>query len=228
MIIFNETKTINLKTDLVYAETKYIFDLKVNNILLTLKNYTKEDLDKLIKKDSFNLYESYQNYKNIKPCILSYNGLSFKSLNIDSINYSKDYLNSNLRILSSLYGVLKPFDLIGYYRLDFSMNKDLYKYWSNDITEYFNNLKCEYILNLCSLEYSKLLDRKNLECKVIDVEFLTNGLNKPTYSKQARGLMLRELTLNNITNLDDIKNLEFDSYKLNSSKSSETLFVFER
>ncbi|MFI3329755.1 MAG: peroxide stress protein YaaA [bacterium] len=150
--------------------------------------------------------------------IFYYNGISFKYLDVTSLNI--DYLNEHLIILSALYGDLRPLDLINEYRLDFT-DKSLYKYWNIDY-------KDELVINLASKEYSKMIKSNNM----ITIDFKEYKNNKlttsGTYNKMLRGLILRYMTINKITDISLLKEFSELDYSFNESLSNNNLFVFTK
>jgi cytoplasmic iron level regulating protein YaaA (DUF328/UPF0246 family) len=191
----------------------------------------------------------YQNWKlpfdlnNAKQAIYAftgdvYKGLDALSLNDDSINYAQ----SNLKLLSGLYGIIKPLDLIQAYRLEMGTKisvgdkHSLYDFWSNTITNELNNeleaTKSNYLLNLASNEYSKSINLKNLNSEVIYPVFKDwkNGKFKiiSFYAKRARGLMARFFIENRINSIDDLNSFQSDGYIFNEELSSLNTPVFTR
>ena len=191
----------------------------------------------------------YQNWKlpfdlnNAKQAIYAftgdvYKGLDALSLNDDSINYAQ----SNLKLLSGLYGIIKPLDLIQAYRLEMGTKisvgdkHSLYDFWSNTITNELNNEleanKSNYLLNLASNEYSKSINLKNLNTEVISPVFKDwkNGKFKiiSFYAKRARGLMARFFIENRINSIDDLNSFQSDGYIFNEELSSLNTPVFTR
>lgn len=182
--------------------------------------------------------------KNAKQTIFVFNGEVFHGLNAITLSPDKlVYLQSHLRILSGLYGILRPFDLIQPYRLDVSTRlktdagNNLYAFWGNRITEALNiAIKAsggsQVLLNLASQEYIKSIYRKNLKAPVIDFEFLEykDIEYKPLvmYIKKARGLMVRYVIENEIENLEDLKGFSTEGYWYNSRLSTEQKLVFTR
>lgn len=165
-----------------------------------------------------------------------YRGLDAKSLNQESLRY----LQEHLFMLSGLYGLLKPTDRVMLYRLEmgsrfeFDTHKNLYFFWREKLTTYLNQQlkKSEWILNLASDEYVKVLDRKQLKSPIIDVEFkeLKNGKLLPimVYFKQARGLITRYCAENAIEKLEDVKSFNLQGYLFQPKLSSEQKLVFTR
>ncbi len=165
-----------------------------------------------------------------------YRGLDANTLSVEQLKY----LQKNLLILSGLYGMLKPTDKVMLYRLEmgsrfsFDQYQNLYAFWREKLTDYANLhlKKKEWILNLASEEYSKVLDRKKLKCPVLDVEFkeMKNGklMAIMVFFKQARGLMARCCAENNWETLDQVKSFHLDGYLINNELSTDIKLVFTR
>lgn len=168
-----------------------------------------------------------------KQAIFAFNGDVYDGLDINSIDNDKHQLVNNvIRILSGLYGILKPFDHIKPYRLEmgtkFSINgnKDLYDFWKSKVT---NQLKSELaedelIVNLASNEYFSVINSKKVSNKIISPQFkdYKNGTLKiiSFYAKKARGLMSRFIIDNNVKSVNEI--LSFDSGGYSYSKKDTT------
>lgn len=167
-----------------------------------------------------------------------YDGLDAPSLNQNHIAY----INTHVRILSGLYGILRPLDLMQPYRLEMGTKlaskkgKDLYAFWGNALSDAINAdakaLGTDMLLNLASVEYAKALDRKALKLKEIKVEFKQRRGNKlqviALLSKRARGAMARHLALTNATSLADVQSFCADGYHYDSALSSAYSLVFVR
>jgi len=165
-----------------------------------------------------------------------YRGLDAKTLDKNAI----DYLQKNYRMLSGLYGLLKPSDKVMLYRLEmgrhfeFDQYKNLYEFWREKITEQLNSemKKGEVLLHLASNEYGKVIDRKKLNHKVIDFDFyeLKEGKLKTivVYTKHARGLMVRFCAETNAKTLNDVKAFNYEGYLIDEEKSTDTKLVFTR
>ncbi len=171
--------------------------------------------------------------------LVAFQGLAYKNINTD--DFTKEdftFANEKIRILSSLYGVLKPTDLIQQYRLDFMCNfgkkkidgKNLYEYWGNKVyEELFKD--GEVVVGICSKEYEKLI-KPYLQPwdKYIACEFLVNKNGKlkaqATASKMARGQMARYIVKNRIKELEDLRNFEFDGFVYSEHKSSTSIMAF--
>lgn len=181
---------------------------------------------------------------NARQAVLVFNGEVFHGLDAKSFSENDfEYLQSHLRILSGLYGILRPLDLIQPYRLEISTKlettkgKDLYAFWGEKITQSINKAinisgKPKILLNLASNEYFRSIHLQQLKTKVIDFDFLEykNGEYKPIvmYIKRARGLMVRYVVQNRIENIEDLKGFDSEGYWFSPKMSNDTKFVFTR
>lgn len=165
-----------------------------------------------------------------------YRGLDAKTLDSNAI----DYLQENYRMLSGLYGLLRPSDVIMPYRLEMGRNfefehyKNLYEFWREKITAQLNSeLKSnDIILNLASNEYFKAVDKKKLNAKVIDFDFYEMKSGKPktivVYTKHARGLVVRFCAETNAQTLNDVKAFNYEGYLIDEERSMDARLVFTR
>lgn len=215
-----------------------------------LKKLSSEDLQELMKI-SKNLadinVERNMNWKpkpnkdNGKQAALVFDGEVFRGLNAGNLDEkAQKYLNENLYILSGLYGILRPSDKIMPYRLEMGTkfgvegNKNLYEFWKDELTEFVNSKlkKNEVLLNLASVEYSKVLDDKKLKSPKIEVDFLDfkDGKLKKimVYFKHARGLMARYCAKNNVQTIDELKLFNEESYTFDEKLSTDKKLVFIR
>lgn len=177
-----------------------------------------------------------------KPAVLAFNGEVYRG--IDAINFTSDELefcNRKLRILSGMYGSLRPLDGMKPYRLEMGTkisidgSKDLYDFWSVELTESIveDALSSgeEVIINLASTEYSKVLKLKK-RINVINIAFKERkGLKYRTvvvHTKKARGMMINYIVKNKIENSEDIKGFDYEGYEFSEELSDANNFVFTR
>lgn len=178
----------------------------------------------------------------IQPAIASfkgevYRGLDAASMDAETMNFTQD----KLRILSGLYGLLKPWDLMYPYRLEMGTRwavtpktKNLYQFWGKKLAQALNEEMStdEVLVNLASSEYFKAVDRKTLHARMVTPVFkeLKNGEYKVvmTYTKNARGRMTRYILENKLQNIEDIKGFDWDGYRFHESLSDENEWVFTR
>lgn len=167
-----------------------------------------------------------------------YDGLQARHLNEEALNWAQDHI----RILSGLYGVLRPLDQMRPYRLEMGTSlptekgKSLYAFWGDDIAQSLSKdaktLKTDTILNLASQEYARAALTKSLKLKVINTRFLDEKDGKARivsfFAKRARGLMARYIIDNRIENIHDAKGFNIDGYSFKSELSSDLEWVFSR
>ena len=149
-------------------------------------------------------------------------------------------LQERLRILSGLYGLLKPLDLIQPYRLEMGTKlkvghtENLYKFWNNQLVDSLNKELAddELLVNLASTEYFKALPKKVLKVPMVTPVFkdFKNGQYKTimTFAKKARGLMVRYIIENEIETIDGLQGFNIDGYLFSEEMSSESELVFTR
>ena len=179
--------------------------------------------------------------KNSAPAMFAFVGEVYRGLDAKTLPESAvKYLQKNYRMLSGLYGLLKPSDKVMLYRLEMGRNfefenyKNLYQFWKEKITEQLNSeLKTnELVLNLASAEYFKVIDKKKLKGKVVDFDFYEMKSGKPktivVYTKHARGLMVRFCAETNAKSLNDVKAFNYEGYIIDEKRSTEKKLVFTR
>lgn len=176
---------------------------------------------------------------NAKQAVLAftgdvYDGLEATTLKKRDLNYAQ----THLRILSGLYGLLKPLDLIQPYRLEMGRPlktrdaKNLYEFWKVTVTEELNNTRGDLLINLASNEYFKAIDKKALNMQIISPVFKDekNGTYKiiSFFAKKARGTMARYIIENRITTAAGLQNFSKNDYAFNAGLSKPDTPVFTR
>lgn len=175
------------------------------------------------------------------PALFAFTGEVYRGLDAGTLGEKEvQYLQEHYRMLSGLYGLLRPSDRVMLYRLEmgrkfqFEHYNNLYEFWSEKITEQLNSELGEddFILNLASNEYFKVVNRKQLKAKVIDFDFYEMKSGKPktivVYTKHARGLMVRYCAEHQVKTLDEVKAFHYEGYLLNDELSTENKLVFTR
>ncbi|WP_350287795.1 peroxide stress protein YaaA [uncultured Croceitalea sp.] len=179
--------------------------------------------------------------ENARPAVYMFNGDVYQGLDAHTLPAEKlDALQETLRILSGLYGILRPLDLIQPYRLEMGTQlkvgrkKNLYEFWKKDLTAHLNNeLKDdELFVNLASNEYFSAIDEKQLKVPVITPIFKDWKNDKlkiiSFFAKKARGSMVRYIIDTNAKNLEDIKGFNYDDYiysKEHTLKANQPVFI---
>lgn len=181
--------------------------------------------------------------KNSKQAILAFNGDVYEGLDAASLNAKQlAYAQSHIRILSGLYGVLRPLDLMQPYRLEMGTRlanpagKDLYAFWGDTVTTALNQRiaeeKTEALINLASEEYFKVVKPALLHTPVITPVFQDwkNGKYKiiSFYAKRARGMMARYAAVKGIVRTEELKSFNEDGYAYDEKLSSEKSWIFRR
>ena len=191
----------------------------------------------------YHTYSSAHTLDNARPCVLAFQGDVYQGLKAEEFTpEDMDFCQQHLRMLSGLYGLLRPLDLIQPYRLEmgtklaFDDYKTLYGYWGSQITHMINedltSQGDDTLINLASQEYFKSVDKKQLKARVIDVEFKDFKNDKykiiSFYAKKARGLMSRFMITHRICNVEDLKNFDLEGYYFDEENSSESKLAFKR
>lgn len=179
--------------------------------------------------------------ENARQAVFAFKGDVYIGLDAYSIPENKlDQLNDKLRILSGLYGLLKPLDFIQPYRLEMGTKlkvgrKDnLYQFWDTQVTDALNSemLKDEVLVNLASNEYYKVIKPKLINGPIITPQFkdYKNGKLKiiSFFAKKARGMMVRYIIDNNIENSEALKGFDYGGYGYSEELSTDKEFVFVR
>ena len=250
-ILLSPAKSLDFKSELPTNKTSSICFEKeaqyLNSILKSKNPKELSDLMSISSKIADLNYERNHNWslpftqKNARQAVYAFSGDVYRGLDAYSIDDSKiDFLQNSVRIISGLYGLIKPLDLIQPYRLEmgtklaFDSNKNLYDFWRKKITEQLN-LELddkEPILNLASNEYFKAIDAKVIKSDVYSANFkqFKNGEFKTIaiFSKKARGMMTRFIVNNNITNISDIKSFDYDGYIFHEELSTDKELIFTR
>jgi len=248
LAVISPSKTQDFtKTDIVkYSQTRQA--KQTLELIDILKLKSKDDIAKLmsiseklanLNFDRFQEFSNEFNLNNAKQAILAfkgdvYNGIDTPSLTADDLDFAQE----NIRMLSGLYGVIRPLDLIQPYRLEMGTKlanpkgKNLYEFWGDGISKVLNIDESETLINLASNEYFKGIDKKSLNANIIDIVFKENKNGKykviGIYAKRARGLMVNFIIKNRINNAEKLKEFNAEDYTFNTNISDEKTWVFTR
>lgn len=252
-ILISPAKSIDTTIDIhVPHTTTAVFLKEADSLMRKLSKLSAEKLMKLMHVShdiaglNLNRNKNWQlptiPSDEIKPAATVFTGEVYRGLDVHS--FSKEdflYANEHLRILSGLYGILKPLDLMYPYRLEMGTKweitpktKNLYAFWSMKINKFLSDEleKEEVIINLASTEYFKAVQPKKLKNKVITPVFkdFKNGEYKVImmYAKNARGQMANFIIKNKLTNSEDIKAFEGGGYRFDENLSNDNEWVFTR
>jgi len=253
LIVISPAKTLDFETTPVTKEfTQPEFLKESRKLISELKKMTPVEVSSLMKVSDklgtlnsirFNDWKTPFTLNNAKQALLAFKGDVYTGLNVDS--FSKPdlkFAQKHLRMLSGLYGVLRPLDLMQPYRLEMGtkfenkQGKDLYAFWNTKITEQINKdlkaSKSQYLINLASNEYFKSLQENDINADIIVPVFkdFKSGKYKiiSFYAKKARGLMSAYIIKNRLKKPEDLKGFDVDGYKFAKAESSENNLVFLR
>lgn len=249
-ILLSPAKMMSLETNADWKATTPQFLEHSQEIMNVMKEMSATDLETLMKisKDIADMNVERNQEWSVKPtakksvsAALAFKGEVYRALNAETLSEDgQKYMNTNVFLLSGLYGMLRPADKIMLYRLemgsklDVNGSKNLYGFWKEILTPFFNSKlkKDEFILNLASNEYAKVLDKKALKVPMVEVEFqdYKDGKLKKImmYFKHARGAMARYCAENNVQTLDQVKAFDVDGYRYDENLSKENLLIFTR
>ena len=245
-IVLSPAKSLDYESELPTDQTstpQFLDEAELLNNKLAKKS--KDELKDLmdISQNLADLnYERYQkfttpfNSDNARPCIYAFNGSAFKELDAYSIDESHlDTLQNSLRILSGMYGLLRPLDLMQPYRLEMGTKMQvnghdrLYDFWGDSLTEALNDElnDDELFVNLASKEYFKALQPDDLKVDVINPKFkdFKNGDLKVIgfYSKKNRGTMTRYLIENEVDSYDELLGFNGNDYSFSEEHTENKL-----
>jgi uncharacterized protein len=253
LIVLSPAKSLDYKTPVKVKEpTLPEFVSESAKLIADLKKLAPQDVAKLMGLSDQLAVLNVGRYRdwskkftesNSKPAIYAfdgdvYDGFDVKTLNAKAVHFAQDHI----RILSGLYGALRPLDLMQAYRLEMgtafknARGKDLYAFWGSRVTDSLKKIlakeKKPVLLNLASEEYFKVLQAKDLDCPVIAPVFqdAKDGKYKiiSFYAKRARGLMARYVVENRISDPADLKGFNLDGYRYCAAESTAVKPVFRR
>ena len=248
LVVVSPAKKLNMNLVQGLNVTEPYFKENVDELLNVVRNLSLKELENLMNI-STNLAELNKNrFKEFgnqqkKAAAFAFAGDTYKGLSIEKLERDDlDFAQKHLRILSGLYGLLRPLDEIEPYRLEMGSKlkgkhgSSLYEYWGNKISENLNQqakkIGSKILVNCASNEYFNAVNVNILSLKVITPIFMEskNGDVKIVsfYAKNARGSMARFIIQNRINNEKDLKKFDLDGYNYNAEKSSEGKLVFIR
>lgn len=251
IVVVSPAKKLDFENASTTGKFSQSENLKKSQLLINkLKTISHSDLSKLMKLSDKLTELNMDRYKSFntpfaipmqKQAIYAFQGETYVGFEADSLDKkSIDYAQNKMRILSGLYGILKPLDLIHPYRLEMGTklvcgdSKNLYEYWKEDVTQNLNeNLNgSKYVINCASQEYSSVIDRKQLKVPMIDIVFKEHKGSQlkvvGLFAKRARGMMARFIVENKITDLESLKKFKMGNYNFQEKLSTSNELVFTR
>lgn len=249
MILFTSSKGQDFSpTSLVLSPTQPEFQQKANELNAILGRLGVHELQGLMGISEPLAQKTLQQIDafataTCKPALLAYNGEAFRSLDAGSLSVGdQQHAQKNFRILSGLYGILRPFDMMAPHRLEMGYKltnpsgESLYPFWQDVVTAHLNAAleanNSPWLINLASLEYSKVVDKKKLVRPLLDIQFKEESGGKlksvAIYAKRARGRMANFLIKNQAQTRAEITNFSENGYTYRPELSKEGLLVFIR
>ncbi len=252
LIVISPAKTLDFDTPPHtehYTEPRFLAESQ--QLVDQLKQLSAQDIGSLMKISDklaglnlarFQQWELPFTNKNAKQAVLAFKGDVYTGLNAETLDDSGLlFAQQHLRILSGLYGVLRPLDLIQPYRLEMGTplsnkaGKDLYHFWGDQLRQSLETeaaLQDGILINLASNEYFKAVNSKKLKATIITPVFKDwkNGQYKMIsfYAKKARGLMSRYIIDQQITTAEKLKEFDVEGYRFSAEMSQENEWVFLR
>jgi hypothetical protein len=250
-IIISPAKSLDFETKAatsLHTQPRFLEQSeKLNKKLKTLSKSKLSDLMKISDDLASLNYERNQTWEtpftpeNSKQAIYAFTGEVFRGIDVNSLESEKvPLLQERLRIISGLYGLLKPLDLIQPYRLEMGTRlkvgstENLYKFWDDTVAKSLNEEleEGELLVNLASSEYFKAIPKKILKVPMVTPAFkdFKNGEYKTimTFAKKARGQMVRYIIDNNVETIKELKGFNSNKYRFSEKLSSENDLVFTR
>ncbi|QKQ24515.1 peroxide stress protein YaaA [Candidatus Ruthia endofausta] len=248
LAIISPSKTQDFSTSNIdeYTQTYQIKQSKT--LIELLKTKTQDEIAQLmsisdalanLNHEHFQTFSTPFNLTNAKQALLAFKGDVYRGIDVPSLSIADlEFAQSTLRMLSGLYGVIRPLDLIQPYRLEMgtrlenAKGKNLYEFWGNEISTILNEDEADTIINLASNEYFKGIDQKTLNAKIINIAFkeFKNDIYKiiGIYAKRARGLMVNYMIKNRITHAENLKDFDKEDYQFRVDMSDDTTWIFTR
>lgn len=253
LIVISPAKTLDYDTPpqtRTFTVPDYVDDSQL--LIERARRYSALDIAELMEVsmklaelnfDRFEQWHTPFTPDNAKQAVLAFKGDVYTGLDAETFSAADfKFAQNHLRILSGLYGLLRPLDLMQPYRLemgrkvDTARGKNLYEFWGTTITEGLNaqlkKLKTPYLINLASNEYFKSVKPKALDGEIITPEFKDwkNGQYKMmgVYAKKARGQLSRFVIQNQLTDPEQMKDFDVDGYRFNEELTSGNKWVFTR
>lgn len=252
-IVVSPAKSLNFETPLPTGKyTQPVFIEEASKLNGSLSRKSKKAIGQLmhisdalatLNKDRYNQFQTPFTTENARPAVYTFDGDVYQGLDIFSLPEEKiDKLQDSLRILSGMYGVLKPLDLMQAYRLEMGTKlkvgraDNLYKFWGDTVTQKLNEelTENELFINLASNEYFKVVNQKLLKTPIITPVFkdFKNGKLKVIsfFAKKARGRMVRYILDKNVQTIEDLLGFDYDDYRYSEehSKPAKNEFTFIR
>ena len=253
IVLMNSSKTMDFQHKAnITKHTVPEFNDDAQILVKTLRKLSKSEFSKVMKVSEKLADLNIERYAMWRPdlkasdgkqALVAFRGDIYSGMDVDNYKAKDfDFAQKHVRILSGLYGILRPLDLMQPYRLEMatklktSKSKNMYQFWGNKINNSLKKMlqqeKSRILVNLCSLEYFKSTQPNDLDARIISPAFkeYKNGAYRfvTLYAKKARGMMCNYIIRNQIKRVDELKSFNLEGYKFNPEISSENDLVFTR
>lgn len=248
-LLLSPAKTLDMEPAMEVSNYSLApFQNEAKELIVHLKKLKATDLQNLmgisskiaeLNADRFEQWQLPFDLTNSKQAIFAFKGDVYTGLEAESLTETEiAYAQKNLSILSGLYGILKPLDLMQAYRLEMGTKlpnkygENLYKFWGTKIASEINEREQDIVVNLASNEYFKSVAKNTLTAEVITPVFKDekNGVLKVIsfFAKKARGMMVRFIVQNHLSDVNELKNFNSGGYAFSETLSTDKEWVFTR
>ena len=248
LVVVSPAKKLNMNPINNLKETEPFFNKNANELISVVKKLSSDNLKELMGISPQLAELNKQRFMDFgkqdkKAAAFAFAGDTYKGLDIEKMNQiDLEWAQEHLRILSGLYGLLRPLDSIEPYRLEMGSKLkgthggSLYEYWddkiSNNLNHHAKKIGTDTLVNCASNEYFNSIKPNSLSLRIITPIFMErkNGQEKiiSFYAKNARGSMARFIIQNRLVDYQEIKKFNLDGYSFDSKKSDENKFTFIR
>lgn len=254
LVLLSPAKSLDLESEVPnLTTTEPVFIENANKLGAKLKKYKPLGIKKLmglsdalaqLNYERFQAFSAEGKGNILRPAIFTFKGDVYQGFDVESRDEkSLAFTQEKVRLLSGLYGVLKPFDLMQPYRLEMgtklnysSTKNNLYQFWGDAVTKQLNKeldeTNSKVLLNLASNEYFKVINPKLLKTPIVKVDFkdFRNGDYKVIsfLAKKARGLMTRYIVDNKIDTIEEVKSFNLEGYYYEPSESTDNHIIFKK
>ncbi|GAA0878880.1 peroxide stress protein YaaA [Algoriphagus jejuensis] len=249
LILISPAKSLDYSVPAFKEHTFPDFTSDIKALVGVMKKKSSKEIAELmhlsenlaqLNETRYKTFEKAFTPENSKQAILAFNGDVYTKIDVETYSAADfEFAQKHLRILSGLYGLLKPLDLIQPYRLEMGTRletkkgKNLYEYWDKKIAKAINEAAAgRPIVNLASQEYFKAVDLKTLKTPVVNIHF--KEFKNESYqtigffAKQARGMMTNFAITNRVSDPEDLKAFDLEGYEFSEPMSSTTDWFFIR
>lgn len=257
LFLLSPAKTLDYDTPvpapLLRRATEPLFDAQAAQLIAILKSKSSAQVARLmdlspaladLNVQRYGRWQTRATLSNSKPAVLAFNGDVYAGLDAGSLKTADlSWAQRHLVLLSGLYGVLRPLDLLQPYRLEMGTalanprGKDLYAFWADTVADHLNQVQADepapWVINLASVEYARVALRKCLRARVVDCVFeetQADGQHKVIsfYAKKARGLMARHAIQTRARGLRALQSFDAEGYRWDARASEPSRLVFRR